>query len=112
MKTSQAGIDFIKSFEQCHLRAYKDSGGVWTCGWGSTGSDVNENTEWTQEYADNRFERDLLIAERGVTELVKVPLSQNEFDALVSFAFNVGIDIDSDTMAEGLGESTLLRLLN
>ena len=112
LKTGEAGVALIKEFESCRLKAYQDGGGVWTCGWGSTGPDVTESAEWTQEYADARLVRDLLIAEKAVNQLVTVPLTQNEFDALVSFVFNVGSDIAADTKAEGLGDSTLLKLLN
>jgi len=50
--------------------------------------------------------------EPGVLRLVKVPLTQGQFDALVCFAYNVGLDDDADTLAEGLGDSTLLRKVN
>ena len=112
MNIGAAGIALIKEFEGCKLRAYQDGGGVWTIGWGHTGQEVVEGLTWTQEEADAALMGDLEEAVEGVNRLVMVPLTQNEFDALVSFAFNVGTDIDADTKAEGLGDSTLLRKLN
>jgi lysozyme len=116
MKTSKNGIQVMHYFESCKLEAYPDPGSVdgkpHTIGWGSTGKDIYLGLKWTQEQADNRFEKDLEAFERGVLSLVKVPLTQGQFDALVSFAYNVGLDIDLDNVAEGLGDSTLLKLLN
>jgi len=66
----------------------------------------------TQETADALFDADLARFERDVNSLVTVPLTQGQFDALVSFAYNCGSDIDEDKRTEGLGDSTLLRLLN
>lgn len=114
MKTSAAGIALIHSFEKCVLFAYPDpgsrSGDPWTVGWGSTGPDIRKGTIWTQKQADDRFAADLIRFEDGVTKLLAgAPTTQNQFDALVSFAYNVGLDIDTDTTAEGLGDSTLLR---
>lgn len=112
MRTSEKGREFIKGFESLALEAYRDGGGVWTIGWGHTGPEVREGLVWTLEQAEHMFEVDLAYFEGGVSMLVKVPLQQYEFDALVSFAYNVGLDIDQDTKAEGLGDSTLLRKLN
>ena len=112
MITSETGKALIKSFESCRLIAYKDGGGVWTIGWGHTGPEVCEGLVWTQDTADRAFLEDLAYFEVGVDALVKVPLTQGEFDALVSFAYNCGLDQDEDTKAEGLGDSTLLRKLN
>lgn len=111
MKISQAGLDLIKRFEQCRLTAYmptpRDRP---TIGWGTTGPDVRMGMTWTQEKADARFARDLADFAEGVTHLLgKAPTTQAQFDALVSFAYNVGLDDDLDTKAEGLGDSTLLR---
>lgn len=111
MKTSQAGIALIKSFESCRLKAYLDGGGVPTIGVGHTHG-VKMGDVITQQEADEIFELDLKIFEDGVARLVKVPITENEHAALVSFAFNVGLDEDTDDVAEGLGDSTLLRKLN
>lgn len=112
MNLGPAGLALIKEFEGCELTAYRDGGGVLTIGWGHTGRDVEEGMAITQERADELLLLDVSDAVHGVNALVKVPLSQNEFDALVSFAYNCGTDIDEDTKAEGLGDSTLLRKLN
>ena len=112
MITSGRGRALIKSFESCRLYAYEDSGGVLTVGWGHTGPDVYPGLQWTQAHADDMFDDDLRKFEEGVNELLRVSVTQDQFDALVSFAYNVGLDQDADTKAEGLGDSTLLRLVN
>jgi lysozyme len=111
MTPSSKCIDFIKSFEQCRLTAYmptpRDRP---TIGWGATGADVRMGMTWTQAQADARFARDLADFAAGVMhELRGRPTTQGQFDALVSFAYNVGLDDDADTLAEGLGDSTLLK---
>lgn len=116
MKTSKNGIEVLHYFESCKLEAYPDAGSKdgkpYTIGWGSTGKDIYLGLKWTQEQADKRFEKDLEAFEKGVLSLVKVRITQGQFDALVSFAYNVGLDIDLDNIAQGLGDSTLLKLLN
>jgi len=117
VKISSNGVQVMHYFEKCKLKAYPDPGSTdgrpWTIGWGDTGPDVVEGLEITQDEADARFERRLSREfEPGVMSLVKVPLTQGQFDALVCFAYNVGLDIDTDTQAEGLGDSTLLRKVN
>lgn len=116
MKTGPNGIAVMHYFEQCRLTAYPDpatGGAPWTIGWGDTGPDVIPGLTITQEEADARFERRLAREfEPGVLRMVRVPLQQCQFDALVCFAYNVGLDDDLDTKAEGLGDSTLLRMVN
>ena len=112
MNIDRKGEALIKSFESCRLTAYLDGGGVATIGWGHTGPDVHLGLTITQVQADALFDRDIARFERDVTSLLKVTVTQNQFDALVSFAYNCGSDIDADTKAEGLGDSTLLRLVN
>jgi lysozyme len=103
-RTSAKGRALIQQFEGCRLAAYRCSAGKWTCGYGSTGPDVTAHTVWTQTQADARFALDLDRFELGVERLVKVRLNQNQFDALVSLGYNIGL--------ANLAASTLLRLLN
>jgi lysozyme len=113
-RVSPEAIELLHSFESCKLEAYPDPGSrdghPWTIGWGSTGPDVTKGTVWTQAQCDARFAMDLAKFEDGVSLLLgATPTSQNQFDALVCIAYNIGLDIDKDTIAEGLGDSTLLR---
>lgn len=116
MRTSAEGIALMHHYESCRLVAYPDPGSKdgrpWTIGWGHTGPEVKRGLVWTQAQADAAFVQDLAKTEAGVQRLVKVPLTQGQFDALVSFAYNVGLDENKNGKAEGLGESTLLRKLN
>lgn len=101
---SPEGLTLIKQWEGCRLTAYKDVAGVWTIGYGSTGAHVRAGMTISQAEADALLVADLARFERAVEQLVKVPLSDGQFAALVSFAFNVG---------EGaLQKSTLLKKLN
>jgi len=104
VKISQNGIELIKSFEGCVLTGYPDVGGVPTVGYGSTGPDVYIGMKITQAEAERRLAKELEHFENGVSNLVKVAINQNEFDALVSFSFNVGLG--------SFQRSTLLRTLN
>lgn len=104
MKVSPRGADFIKSFEGLKLDAYRDQADIWTIGYGHTGPDVKPGMRITEREAEALFARDVAIRERIVSSLVSAPLNQNEFDALVSFVYNVG---------EGaFKRSTALRRLN
>jgi lysozyme len=113
-RVSKAAVDLLHEFESCRLTAYPDPGSAdgrpWTIGWGSTGAGIGPGVVWTQEQADARFLSDLAKFEDGVTRLIgSAPTSQGQFDALVCIAYNIGLDEDADTIAEGLGDSTLLR---
>lgn len=100
---NQAGIDLIKEFEGLRTKAYKDPVGIWTIGYGHTET-AKRGMTVTPEQAEDLLRRDLYTAESAVNRLVTVPLSDNQFAALVSFVFNVG---------EGAFRgSTLLRRLN
>lgn len=99
----QKGLDLIKRFEGLKLRSYKCPAGVWTIGYGHTGN-VTNNQIITSEQAESILRTDLRKFEQAVSDAVTVPLSQNQFDALVSLAFNIG--------AGAFAKSTLLRLLN
>lgn len=112
MKTSVTGKSLIKHFESFRSKPYICSGGKWTIGWGHTKGVTKRTKPITMLQGDILLSADLKEFEDAVNSLVKVPLLQREFDALVSFAFNVGPDIDADTIAEGLGDSTLLKKLN
>lgn len=104
---NKQGLDLIKHFEALKLEAYQDSVGIWTIGWGHTsGQDgtVYEGQVITQEEAEVLLKKDLMHFEARVKELVSVPINENQFSALVSFAFNVGIG--------NLKSSTLLKHLN
>lgn len=103
MQISSNGIKLIQSFEGCELTAYRDPAGVLTIGWGHT-KGVTEGETITQTEANNLLKGDLKDFVDGVNSLVKVNLNQNQFDALVSFAYNVGLS--------ALESSTLLSLLN
>jgi len=118
MTTSQAGIDLIHSFESLKLKSYPDPGSKdgkpVTNGWGTTrdenGGPIPLGAVWTREKADRLFARDLRDVEVGVNVLLRgQPATQGQFDALVSFAYNVGLDMNNNGKAEGLGDSTLLR---
>lgn len=105
---SKVGIDLIKSFEGCYLNAYKCPAGVWTIGWGTTepidGVKPHEGMVITQKQADELLIKNLKSYENAVNEYVTYSINQNQFDALVSFAYNCGNG--------ALKTSTLLKKLN
>lgn len=97
MKINQAGLDLIKNFEGCVLRVYPDpgtKGRPYTAGVGHAGADVQKmriGDPITQEQADQWLRNDISSTEAAVTNFCKgVSLTDNQFSALVSFAFNVG----------------------
>lgn len=93
--------------ETCSLKAYLDSGGVPTIGWGSIrmfGNPVKMGMTCTQAQADEQAALDVKATEDAINKLVKVTLTQNQFDALVNLVYNIGISAFS--------KSTLLRKLN
>ena len=108
MKTSQVGIELISSFEDTKLQAYDDGAGVWTIGIGTTiypnGVKVKKGDKCTLEQAHEYLAHDMIEFEKTVNDSVKVPLSQNQFDALVSLAYNIG--------STAFKNSTLLKKLN
>lgn len=100
---NQAGIDLVKSFEGFHASAYQCPAGVWTIGYGHTRG-VKEGDVISPQEADLLLEEDLAHAGRSVQRLITVPLTDNQFAALVGFTFNLG---------EGnLKDSTLRAKLN
>jgi lysozyme len=111
VKLGPAGLALIKRFEGLRLSAYLCSAGVPTIGYGHT-KGVKLGDRCTVEQAEAWLLEDCQEAVDAVNRLVRVPVTQEQFDALVSFTFNLGADEDADDKAEGLGDSTLLRLLN
>jgi lysozyme len=106
MQTSPAGRKFIEGFEGLILHAYRDSGGVWTIGYGHTSAAgppyVHQGMVIDAATADQILSADLHSVEIDVNRLVKRPINQNQFDALVSFHFNTG----------ELQRSSVLRAVN
>ena len=100
---NDAGLSLIKEFEGYKLTAYQDEVGVWTIGWGCTAG-VTEGMVITDQQAVDMLNAELAQFENDVTNDVTVDLNDNEFAALVSFAYNLGNG--------SLHGSTLLRLLN
>lgn len=104
MLPSPAAYELIKAHEGLRLNAYRDPVGVWTIGYGHAGKDVRAGQSITVYQALDLLKLDMDKAAAAVNRRVKVPLNQGQFDALVSFVFNLG---------EGrLAESTLLQKLN
>ena len=103
MTYSQDGLHLTEQFEGCKLEAYLDSVGVPTIGYGHTHG-VTLGMTCTQEQAEEWLLEDVQAAVNAVNSMVRVPLTQQEFDALVDFTFNLG--------SGSLQHSTLLRLLN
>ena len=103
MKVSENGLRLIKEFEGLRLKAYQDSVGIWTIGYGHTAG-VKEGDVITEEQATEFLRDDAIFAEQCVSNSIRVPVTQNEFDALVAFTFNVGCG--------NFRKSTLLAKLN
>jgi lysozyme len=84
--------DFIAEFEGCRLDAYRDQRGIWTCGYGATGHDISARTRWTQDQADDRFERDLDIRLQQLNDFLEnAPTTDNQRVALLSLGYNIGM---------------------
>jgi lysozyme len=108
MKLNNLGIDLMHFFEGCKLEAYQCSAKVWTIGWGNTfyenGTPVRQGDKITQDRANSLF---VFVANKFADEikkLIKTNLSENQFSALVCFAYNVGTG--------NLAKSTLLKKVN
>lgn len=108
MHVSPSGVDMICNFEGLRLKAYDDGVGVWTIGYGTTkypnGIRVKKGDTCTLDQAKAYMQNDLKAFEQTVNNAVKVPLNQNQFDALVSLAYNIG--------STAFEESTLVKRLN
>ena len=106
-KYSKDGLHLTEGFEGVRLTAYPDpatGGDPWTIGYGHTGPEVHSGMTITQEQAENYLAEDVKKAEADVNARLNVEVTQNEFDALVDFAFNCGCG--------NLNNSTLLKKLN
>jgi lysozyme len=90
MSINQAGLNLIKSFESLRLNAYKDPAGIWTVGYGHTGPDVYPELKISKADAERLLAEDLRESEEATQNLVTAPLNDNQFAAVVSFAFNAG----------------------
>lgn len=105
LSVSEAGINLIKRFEGCKLTAYPDpgtGGDPWTIGWGATGPGIKQGVTWTQAQADSRLKDDVDRFAQGVAANIgAASTSQVQFDAMVSFSYNVGIG--------AFAKSTLLK---
>jgi len=108
MEVNKAGRDLIKQFEGCKLKAYKCPAGLWTISWGLTfypdGTKVKEGDVITQQQAEEYFDAVVDDFAKQVDVLVKSNVTANNFSAIVSFAYNVGIG--------NLKKSTLLKKVN
>ena len=110
-RTSQKGVNLIKSFEGCYTKAYWDPWGkIYTIGYGHTGKDVYKGLVITSEQAENLLKQDLKTFEKYVNNPSYVPfkLNQNQFDALVSFSFNLG----QKNLKELVANNSLKKIAN
>lgn len=103
MDYSKTGLQLTESFEGCKLTAYQDQVGRWTIGYGHTAG-VNPGDTCTQDQAEAMLAADIAWAATFVNHVVKIELTQGQFDALVDFTFNLG--------SGSLQHSTLLSLVN
>jgi lysozyme len=101
---SDAGLDLTKQFEGLNLNSYQDQVGVWTIGYGHTGPTIHGGLTITQDQADQLLQSDVASSVACVNRAVTTAISQNQFDALVDFVFNLGCG--------ALLSSTLLRDIN
>ena len=115
MKISKAGIDLIKSFEGCYLTAYKCPAGVWTIGWGTTepvnGVKPHQGMVITQAQADALLVTHLKVYEDAVNRL-GTTLNQNQFDALVSFCYNLGTGIFKGNLLPAIKSGNEYKVAN
>jgi lysozyme len=109
MKASINAIELIKRFEGCRYHPYRDAVGLWTVGYGhliGDGKSVpsSDNRNFTQDEINDLLVNDLMHVESGISVLIRVQLTQNQFDALCSFCYNLGVGT--------LQKSTLLKDIN
>lgn len=108
MQINEQGLMLIKIFEGCRLKAYRDAVGIMTIGYGWThrinGEAIREGMIITQQKAEELLSEGIKPFEQAVSKWVNVPLNQNQFNALVSFTYNLG--------ESQLANSSLLKILN
>jgi len=104
MTYSKNGLALTEQFEGCKLTAYQDANGVWTIGYGHTGADVTPGLVITKEHAETLLIQDIGWACMWVNKVVKAPMTQGEFDALVDLCFNIGCG--------NFDQSTVLKAFN
>jgi lysozyme len=97
-------VDLIKRFEGLRLKAYQDQAGVWTVGYGATGPNIGPHTIWTQAQADADLIHRVAVLRQQVDKLIHVHATENQENALLSLAYNIGIG--------GLASSSAIRDLN
>ena len=99
-----AGLQLLKRLEGCRLTAYVDAAGIWTIGYGHTGHEVVPGLAWTQSHAEEALHSDIEQFSQGLQSLIRRPLNDNQFSALVIFAYNIGL--------AAFSASTALRHVN
>jgi lysozyme len=103
MNISEEGLALLKKFEGCELKAYQDSVGVWTIGYGHT-KEVKEGDQINKDEAEHLLAEEMPEYEGYINDMVEVPLDQCQFDALVCWVYNLG--------PTNFRSSTLLTVLN
>ena len=104
MKISENGKNLLKNLEGLRLQAYQCEANEWTIGYGHKNTDVYAGLKITKERAEQLLNNDLIRFEKCVNESVNVPLTQNQYDALVCFVFNIG--------CAAFKSSTMLKHIN
>ena len=106
LSINEAGKELIKSYEGLRLKAYQDSGGIWTTGYGHTGADVHPGMVISKERAEELFDKDIEKFQLGILHLLtdKENTNPNQFSAMVSLAYNIGLG--------AFGKSSVLRFHN
>lgn len=112
LNLSKNGADLIKHFEGLRLKAYKCPAGIWTIGYGHTGPDVTPGKVITKAQADELFNKDIQKFVDRVNKFLTVQVSQNLFDALVSFDYNTGGLKKYSKLTRKLEPSSLLKSVN
>jgi lysozyme len=105
MPNLAVGIALIKRWEQCRLLAYQPiAGDKWTIGYGATGPTITQGVRWSQEQADGDLQNRVNNLASQLVRLITIPVNDNQFGALLSLTYNIGIGAFTN--------STLLRLFN